>query len=193
MRTATIVCTLTAGMLVFSAGCASGKKPKTIAGSGKAAPGAVFTVTSNPTTLAGRGEPSLDDIHRPAAWIFVDGQEGKFIEHDGNPQVQWMIDGPVSTSPIFRVEAFEPLLGAPKDLACTLDTVDSADGSAIAYAIKADEGTFQLGRDYALLQPGDIAPLAQGIYLFAAGVKNAKTKKEGLAITYFTVGEGASE
>ncbi len=208
MRTAIIVCTLTAGLLVFFAGCASGKKPKTIDGSGKTVQRAVFTANNNPTTLAGRGEPSLDDIHRPAVWVFVDGQQGEFIERDGNPQVQWVIEGSVNASPTFRIEAFGPLLGTPKDLACTLDTVESADGSSIAYAIKADVGTFQLGRDYSLLKPGDyftirnrltgdvvmeIAPLAPGTYLLAAGVKNTEAKTEGLAITHFTVGEYASE
>lgn len=116
--------------------------------------------------------------------------------------------GPGEFLPTFRVEAYGPLLGTPKDFACTLDTFESADGSAIAYGIKAAEGTFEAGYDYSLLKPGDnftvrnritgdvvseIPPFVPGIYLIAAAVKNLETGKEGLAITYFTVEQGPSE
>ena len=37
-----------------------------------------MTPENNPTTLAGRGEPSLDEPERPAAWIYVDGRSGRF-------------------------------------------------------------------------------------------------------------------
>ena len=127
-----------------------------------------------------------------------------FIESNGKPQVEWVIDGFVSSSPTFRVEAYEPLLGTPRDFSCTLDTVKSADGSKIAYSIKAVTGTFKTGHDYPLLRPGkdfvvrnrttgdvvsEIAPLVTGQYMIAAGVKNLDASTEGVAITYFTVGD----
>lgn len=214
MRTPRIMCCLTVCLLVLSGACSSSKKSRPIAGAGDkptsrmgaatAARPAVFTAEDNPTTKAGRGAPSLDDLHRPAAWIYVDGLEGSYVEQDGNPQVQWVIDAPTSATPSIRAEAFEPLMGAPKGFACTLDTVESPDGSSIAYAIKAAEGTFHLGQAYSLNRPGDnftirnrltgdvvseIAPLSPGRYVIAGSIKNLETGKEALAITYFTVGE----
>ena len=105
--------------------------------------------------------------------------------------------------PTFRVEAYEALLGEPKDFFCALQTYESGDGSKVLYAIRADEGSFQTGIDYPLLSPGSnftildkmtnesltsIPPLSPGIYALAAGVRNSATGKEGLAVTYFTVG-----
>lgn len=227
MQTRQSLRALMAGAMAVCVGCqAPGRpngdaQPRTAATTAKKTPDAprkhtpdptvrraAFTAKDNPTTRNGRGEPSLDDFFRPAAWIYVDGGSGEFIERDGNPQVQWFIEGSISTSPTFRVEAFTPLLGAPKDFACTLDTVEAADGSSIAYAIAAVEGTFDLGQDYSLLQPGEnfvvrnratgdlvteIPPLSPGTYVIAAGVKNLPEGREGLAITYFTVGKGGAE
>ena len=214
MRTVTVIGTLAVIIVSFSAGCtASGKTPIAPAGDAgqrhsQPPPRARLTAANNPTSLGGRGEPSLEDPFRPATWVYLDGQEGRFIEREGNPQVQWLVDGPISATPTFRIEAYGPLLGAPRDFSCALDTVESTDGSTIAYAIKADEGTFEAGRDYSLLEPGsnftirnritgdavsEIAPLAPGTYLLAAAVKNLQTDKEGLAITYFVVGEDPGE
>lgn len=167
--------------------------------------GKMMTASNNPTTLAGRGEPSLDDSERPAAWVFVDDHSGTFTERDGQPQLQWEIEQPVSASPTFRVEAYGPLLGTPRDFKFLLSTVESADGSDVAYAVSVREGDFVVGREYSLLQPGDnfiirnwatgdvvrqIAPLSPGRYLLAGGLRNVATKKEAAAITFFTVGEG---
>jgi hypothetical protein len=206
MRTCAIAIVLTAGVLVYWAGCqAPSSRGPADEGQQQPARRASLTAQNNPTTLAGRGEPSLEDTFRPAAWIFIDGREGAFLERDGNPQVQWFIEDPVGSSPTFRVEAYEPVLGVPRDFNCILDTVESADGSKIEYAFSAEEGTFRVGYEYSLLNPGEnftvrnrttgdvvaeIPPLAPGTYLLAAGVKNLGTGKEGLAITYFTVGEG---
>lgn len=163
-----------------------------------------FDAANNPTAQADRGAPSLTDRFRLGSWIYVDGRDGAFVERDGKPQVEWVIDGSVSSSPTFRVEAYEPLLGTPRDFSCTLDTVESADGSTIAYSIKAVTGTFKTGHDYPLLHPGkdfvvrnrltgdvvsEIAPLVRGQYMIAAGVKNLAASTEGVAITYFTVGD----
>lgn len=175
---------------------------------GQTARRAAFTAENNPTARGLRGEPSLDDFFRPAAWIYIDGREGRFIERDGRPQVQWQIEDPVDASPTFRVEAFAPLLGTPADFVCTLDLLEAPEDSEVAYAIRATEGTFVVGRDYQLLRPGDnfivrnrtsgdvvseLAPLVPGTYIMAGGIKNRSTGKEGLAITYFTVGEGSGK
>jgi len=214
------------GMLALYAGCKQAEKRVGSAGEGgaqvakptaeeKAQPApptqpstrASFTAENNPTARAGRGVPDLNEFYRPAAWIYVDGQEGRFVEEGGQLRVQWTIETPVSESPTFRVEAFEPLLGSPKDFACTLDAVEGG-GSSTAYAIKAVEGTFEVGREYSLLRPGDnfvvrnrvsgdvvqeIPPLPPGHYMIAAGIKNLQTGKEALAITSFTVAESATD
>lgn len=163
-----------------------------------------ITAAHNPTTMAGRGAPDLDDKDRPAAWIYIDGHAGNFKDEGGHPLLQWFTDGSVSPTPTFRVEAYEPLLGTPKDFKAVLRTVETADGSEIVYGISAYDGTFEVGKDYSLLNPGEgfivrngqtgdtikeISPLVPGTYALAAGVKNAATGKETLAVTYFTVAE----
>lgn len=157
----------------------------------------------NPTTMAGRGAPQLDSLHAQAAWIYVDEQEGQYIEKNGQPQIQWTVFEPVSRNPTFRVEAYAPLLGKPHDFQCALQTYESYDGSTVVYAIKAKAGTFEVGKVYSLLEPGEnftvidkksretverIPLLAPGVYGLVGGVANAETKKEAMAITYFTVG-----
>lgn len=161
-----------------------------------------FTKDSNPTTTAGRGEPSLDDAQRPAAWLMIDGSDGKFTERDGNNLIQWVIEKPASDEPTFRVEGYEPLMGDARDFKCVLRSVDSTEGTDFLYGIAAKPGTFQTGRDYSLLNPGDdfvirngwtgdvvreIAPLPAGTYAIAAGLENASTGKKAAAVTYFTV------
>ncbi len=162
-----------------------------------------LTAANNPTTMGGRGAPDLDDRNRPAAWIYIDGHAGTFREEEGNQLLQWFTEGEVSNSPTFRVEAFEPLLGTPKDFKAVLRTVESTDGSDVMYPIAAYDNTFEIGKEYSLLNPGEsfiirngqsgdvvkeISPLSPGTYAIAAGVKNAATGKETLAVTYFTVG-----
>jgi len=159
----------------------------------------------NPTSADGRGEPSLDDKDRPAAWVYVDGRGGKFVERSGQKLMQWMIDATVSQKPTFRVEAYGPLLGAPRDFKCVLKTVESSEGSYIDYRIVASSSSFQVGKDYSLLRPGDnftirnamtgdvvqeIGPLATGTYAIAASIRNAETGKETAAVSYFAVGAG---
>lgn len=162
-----------------------------------------MTAANNPTTMAGRGAPDIEDRNRPAAWIYIDGKAGLFKEQEGHQLLQWFTDGEVSSAPTFRVEAYEPLLGTPKDFKAVLRSVEAADGSDIVYGILAYDNAFEVGQDYSLLNPGEsfiirngqtgdvvkeIAPLSPGTYALAAGVKNAATGKETLAVTYFTVG-----
>lgn len=164
-----------------------------------------FTNENNPTTVANRGEPSLDDAQRPAAWVFIDGNPGKFSERDGHKLIQWTIEKPAGDAPTFRVEGFDPLVGEARDFKCVLRAVDSTEGTDFMYGIAAKPGTFETGKDYSLLNPGDnfiirngwtgdvvreIAPLAPGTYAIAAGLENAKTGKKAAAVTYFKVGEG---
>jgi len=164
-----------------------------------------YSKTNNPTTAAGRGEPSLEDAQRPAAWVFIDGAPGQFTERDGQKLIQWTIDQPASDAPTFRVEGFEPLIGGARDFKCVLRAVDSTEGTDFMYGIAAKPGTFQTGKDYSLLNPGgnfvirngwtgdvvlEVAPLAPGAYAIAAGLENAKTGKKAAAVTYFTVGGG---
>lgn len=175
---------------------------KSAAPSAKPAKRVIFTSQHNPTTDAGRGEPSLDDQFRPAAWVLVDGHSGKFVENDGQARLEWMIDGDTSSHPSFRVEALESVVGSPKDFSCLLRTVSSAGGSDIYYAIKAKEGTFQVGKDYSLLDPGkdfvirngltrdvveQIAPLPPGQYLLASAIGAPNSGKRVLAVSHFTV------
>jgi len=201
-------------LIAVGAGCTSpaeqGGKPRVTTESPKPAPAArpkpaTFTAANNPTALASRGEPSLDDRERPAAWVYIDGKAGKFSERDGQRLTQRTVEGTVGSTPTFRVEGYEPLLGTPQDFKCVLQAVESPDGSDVVYGIAANEGTFSPGRDYPLLNPGDnfvirnglsgdivreIAPLAPGTYALVGGLENRATGKRALAVTYFTVGEG---
>ena len=213
MRKLSVFSIIVVGLSSASVGCSSppsqGRKPRVAAESPKPAPAVKstavkFTAANNPTTLAGRGEPNLEDKARPAAWVYIDGQAGKFTERDGEPLTQWVVEGPVCATPTFRVEGYEPLLGNPTDFKCVLQAVEASDGSTVVYGIAANEGTFIPGRDYPLLNPGDnfiirngltrdivkeIAPLAPGTYAIVGGLENRSTGKQALAITYFTVGE----
>lgn len=191
-------------LLAVVIGCGQGEKsPQMTAKTETPDAKAATTPEDNPTTRAGRGEPTLDQPDRLPAWIYVDGEEGQFIERNGVPQVQWVIRTPVSRNPTFHVEVYEPLLGNPKDFLCALQTDESFDGSSVIYAIRAKEGKFEVGKEYSLLKPGDdwiildkttdeeisqIPLLSPGTYAIAATVRNSETQKEGLAVTFFTVG-----
>lgn len=207
MRKVSVVNAIIIGLFTVCAGCQTSEKG-TSTGDQARRPGSKAArasgVSDNPTTRAGRGTPDLDAFDRPAAWIYIDGQEGRFTEKDGHPWVQWIIDTPVSPTPTFRAEVYKPLLGSPKDFQCVLQTREAPGGTSIQYAIKAKPGTFEVGKEYSLIEPGDnfiirdaktgeladeIAPLAPGTYGLSAGIKNAAKEAEGLAVTYFTVGE----
>lgn len=196
------------GILLICAGCATGDSAPRLTGKGRPADTKVAqepqAVVDNPTTRAGRGVPDLKSVHRHAAWIYIDNEEGQFIEKDGQPQIQWVISTPVNRSPTFRVEVYEPLLGAPKDFNCVLQTETAYDGSRVVYGIRATEGTFETGKEYSLLAPGDnfvifdqltkaaidrIPLLSPGTYGIVGGVTNTQKEARGLAITYFTVGD----
>ncbi len=217
MRKLYVFLIIVVGLSSLGIGCSSppsqGREPRAATESSKPAPAdnratttnaAKFTRANNPTTLAGRGEPNLDEKSRPAAWVYVDGKAGKFKERDGEPLTQWFVEGTVNASPTFRVEGYEPLLGNPTDFKCVLQAVEASDGSTVVYGIAANVGTFTPGCDYALLNPGDnfvirngltgdivkeIAPLAPGTYAIVGGLENRSTGKRALAVTYFTVGE----
>ncbi len=212
MRYVNVCTSLSVAVLILAVGCAAPSKSSSVPSITKTTPtepaayqraaSAGFTAENNPTSRSGRGEPDLGDSFRPAAWVYVDGKAGTFIEKDGNPQVQWVIDEPVGSTPTFRVEAYEPLLGNPKGFRCVVQTITPVSGPAVAYTVRADEGTFEVGREYSLVQPGEgfamrnqmtgdvvteIPPLIPGTYLMAAGVRNEETGKDALAVTYFTV------
>lgn len=193
-------------LLVTAVGCESSNKTITPVNR-TARPAVKIDVTSagNPTSRAGRGEPSLDDHFRQAAWIFVDGQAGTFVEKNGDPQVSWIIEKPVSSTPTIRVEAYAPLLGTPRDFAAVLYRMKEGGATTgPSYAIRANDGRLEIGREFSLLTPGhdfsirnlatgdvvaEIAPLSPGTYRIVAGVKNLSMAVEGLAVTQFTVGE----
>lgn len=160
------------------------------------------SAADNPTSRDSRGEPSLEDWFRPAAWIHIDGKAGRFKVKDGKFLAWWTIDEPVSELPTFRVEAYEPLLGKPTNFVSILDRVDEGADPKIAYAIKAEDKSFRTGKTYSLANLGktftvrnrvtgdvvlNIAPLPPGTYQLTAGIKNPDTGKEGLAITQFIV------
>lgn len=165
-----------------------------------------FTTENNPTKAAGRGEPSLDQPERPAAWILVDDRTGSFIDREGRPQMQWVIDAPVSRAPTFRVEVYEPLLGESLTKFNYMLKAISSEGGEVTYAVSAKNGAFQPGRRYSLLNPGDgfvvrnwatgdevrqIAPLPAGIYVLAATI--GASGKETAAVTEFRVAEGTQQ
>ena len=210
MRIVSILTLVSIGVLGAVSGCGapakSGAAPATSAPQKHAyshpAKRVAPTAENNPTTLAGRGEPSLDDQFRPAAWVYIDGKAGHFIDKDGSPQVQWVIEEPVSRTPTFRAEAFPALLGSPTGFRCFFQTLETEGGPAAVYSFRADDGSFEVGKDYSLVNPGgnfavrnhmtgddvsEIPPLVPGKYLLAAGLRNEETGSDALAITHFTV------
>lgn len=194
MRKLTVLSVLTVGLMVVSVGCQAPASKL---------PTAPYTAKNNPTVLAERGMPDLEDEKRPAAWIFVDGYGGRYIEEEGHPHVEWVIGKSVSATPTFQVEVYEPLLGKATDFKCTLWGRD-AEGKPTGtyYSFKAKPGTFKAHTEYSMVTPGEnfiirdkvdniideIPALAPGEYLIAAGVGNAEGK-EGLAVSCFTVGQ----
>ncbi len=164
----------------------------------------VFTAENNPTTNAGRGIPSVDDQFRQAAWIFMDGKGGEFVEENGQPRIEWVINDAVGRTPTFRVEAYTPLVGTPRDFNCLLRSLDNNDGPDIYYGIQAAPGTFELGKEYSLLSPGKgfvirngftrdevskIDPLPPGRYMITGGIGAPDSDKRVLAVSYFTVAD----
>lgn len=156
----------------------------------------------NPTQRDGRGEPSLDDPFRAAAWILIDGKSGKFREQHGGPLVQWIIEEPVSSAPTFSVRVHEPLLGSKVRFQGALQRVDDAEGRGKTYALQSRDGKLEIGKEYKLLSPGEdfemreagtdkpvtsLEPLEPGEYLFVATVTGAEKKGAALAVTQFTV------
>ena len=208
MRSKTILSSTLFGLILVGYGCTSG--------SGRGIKGRVdqpkrtktwapYTAQNNPTKRDRHQDPdpTLQDEFLPAAWVLIDGMEGTFIEIDGNPQLQWIVEEPVSSSPTFRVEAFEPVMGSPTVFRCALRTDEAVDGSSVTYGIASQDGEFQVGREYSLVSPGSgfvirtatgdivdgIGPLAPGRYFLAASVNNPESEKTALAVTSFTVGQ----
>jgi len=193
MRKLTVLMTIAASLIAL-AGCAPGGKR------------IVITASKNPTTLAGRGEPTLDNRRQPCAWIYIDGHQGHFTESEGQPQVQWVIDDPVSSMPTFQVAAYKDLMGAPDVFTSALVSMESEEGGGIGYGISSDDGSFKVGAEYPLLSPGpgfvirntetqepvgEIAPLPPGPYMLTAKIENRDTGAKTLAVTQFTVGQPA--
>lgn len=203
MRKVCILNSLALMALVLTTSCQSGNTSSgVITGSQRDNRYVGFTGTNNPTTNSGRGEPNLHDEDRAAAWIYIDGNAGEFVEVDGNPQLQWIITKPVHASPKFRVEVYTPLVGVPNAFSCVLRSISTRGGAPVVYMIAAKEGRFQPGRDYSLTHPGDdfvmrdgmtrdilteIPALPAGEYALAASVKNTKKDVAALAVTYFNV------
>lgn len=195
--------TVAACVLIVMPGCKKNGTRHSIV-SPSANSGAAST-KSNPTTRAGRGKPTLDDPHRAAAWIYVDGQEGAFTTNpEGEPLVEWIVGKPVSSAPTFRLEVDKRLLGKKVNANFVLLPIASEEGTNAYYALAGDPAHFTVGKDYSLTNPGNdvvirnllsedkpvvdhIEPLKPGKYGLTAAVSNAKTGDEVLAVTYFTV------
>ncbi len=160
--------------------------------------------TTNSSSKLGRGKHSLDNLAKPAAWIQIDGHAGEYRnDADGQPLIPWYITASASPTPTFRVDVHKPLLGDAVDFQCIIQSQDMSDkATAIAYGIKANEGTFELGTDYNLLAPGEnfelrkaataniiteADPLAAGDYVIAATLTNRETGQSAVAISHFTV------
>ncbi|MCO6438238.1 MAG: hypothetical protein J5J06_14180 [Phycisphaerae bacterium] len=165
-----------------------------------------YTMVDNPTTRAGRGEPSTDDERRPAAWILVDGKEGEFRtdEQTGIPQIQWFIEKPVSSTPTFRLVVIPELLGENVNANFALQGDNLPSGESVFYGLAGVAGTFQPGTVYSLADPGpafivtkqpqkteveSIGALPPGDYVLAASVEGDAVDKKVLAATRFTVAE----
>jgi hypothetical protein len=162
-------------------------------------------VKPNYTTDSGRGAPSLADQHRPAAWILIDGQEGEFVDREGLPMLQWVINEPVCQTPTFEVVVYEDLVGELADLKFLLESIELVEpGLKVKWAMRALPGfTPEAGVEYSLTAPGanwglrdmiqkveraEADPLPPGRYMICAAVRGTKSMETGcLACSEFTV------
>ncbi len=174
----------------------------TLVGSGCVSSGR-YTEKNNPTTKAGRGMPVLDDPHKAAAWILVDGREGVYRSDNETPLAQWFIEKPVSSTPTFRVEVLKKLLGKNVSAKFALQTIETKDGSHLYVGLSGNDGVFVVGEDISLTSPGNaitirqaetasvlekLEPLAPGKYALVGTIKSLDNDNEVIAATYFSVG-----
>ncbi len=172
-----------------------------------------ITAQHNPTMIGGRGEPSLEDHMRPAAWIFVDGKPGEFQERNGSQVVGWHIPENVSPSPTFQLAVYKPLLGEKIGVNILLvkgdeDSETSPEiepNNTFFYGLGGVEQGVATQKSFNLLSPGNdfvirdlrkperpivdkIDPLTPGHYTLAASITNLETGQHTLSVTYFNVG-----
>ena len=205
-------CLIVACGLVMFVGCASTNPKQTPASTSPKRAEALappYTWAHNPTTLQGRGQPSLSDQRKPAAWIFVDDQPGAYRTVDGTPQLEWRIDSPVSSTPTVRIEVFQPLVGTPDRIRLVLTPL-AKDTGAMGYLITAEPGAMVAGQTYALANLGEgftvrdmthspsplldgIPPLEPGTYILAASLHNSEKDVDTPAVTCFVVREATGQ
>lgn len=202
MRMAITVLSVLVGVSLGVCGCA-GSRQRAESPAAENRPSAAPSPDVNPTQQAGRGEPSTDNPHRAAAWIYIDGNAGEYRKDDnGNDLLQWYITTPVSSRPTFRVAVHQPLMGKDVDFKCAVQTRDLNAVDPASYALMSKEGRFSAGKDYDLLNPGDdfilriggtdeilteAAPLPPGDYVIFATVTSRAHGHDVVAVSYFTV------
>lgn len=67
----------------------------------------LYSPQTNPTTAAGRGQPSLLDPMRPCVFMSLDGREGALP----SGKMQWVLDGPVNSTPRLVIRTVPEVLG----------------------------------------------------------------------------------
>lgn len=203
MRMAYTVLSAVVTISLACGGCARSRQRAESPAADDARPSAASSPEVNPTQQAGRGEPTADNPHRAAAWIYIDGNGGEYRkDENGNDLLQWYITTPVSARPNFRVEVHQPLMGKDVDFKCAVQTRDLNAVDPASYALMSKEGRFSAGKDYNLLKPGDelilriagsdeilteAPPLPSGDYVILATVTSRAHGHEVVAASYFTV------
>ncbi len=202
MRMAISVLSFVVAISIACGGCARSRQ-RADSPAADNRPQAASSPEVNPTQQAGRGEPTADNPHRAAAWIYIDGNGGEYRKDDnGNDLLQWFITTPVSTRPTFRVEVHQPLMGKDVDFKCAVQTRDLNAADPPSYALMSKEGRFSAGKEYQLLAPGadfilrmagtdeiltEAPALPPDDYVLFATVISRAHGHEVVAVTYFTV------
>lgn len=171
-----------------------------------------LTMGVNPTTAAGRGEPSLDDVQRPCAWLTLDGKAGHFK----TGMMQWTLDEPVGSCPTVSVWVVEELVGEIVDVRLVLRKLSTPGESGtpqadplFQYLLRSRAHTCKAGQEYPLCssadvfvmnntatneQMTDLPPLKPGQYALVGDLIGSKTAERTVMVTYFSVGDfGASD
>ena len=160
----------------------------------------------NPTTAAGRGSPSLDDVQRPCAWFVVDDKKGRFKQGE----FRWFIEEPVSATPSLSIWVVEELIGDLVEVRIVIRRLKTRKPGSPPqadqqwqYKLEARaDGICSAGQTYPLCRSGDvfhmldtrtrqtveeIPPLPPGDYMMLGDITGTKAHERSVLITQFTV------
>jgi len=179
----------------------------------------LYTLKNNPTTQAGRGEPSLLDPKRPCVWISLDEKDVRM----GKDRMQCELDEPVGSTPTFMIRSIPQVLGDVVKVRLALLRLEPGENARFMNVDDEFQFVIEAKRDRALeagvayplctsaelltysnvmsthgaAGPSDapartgLEPLPPGTYELLAEIVGSRSREKTLAITRFEVKGGA--